>query len=219
MNNIINTNYNTPSIDLPERVLQLLQRSAIEVTDAGRQGLARHLNLIREWNAYASLVSVGDLSDLLNRHVVDALSLAPYVARRPGMYLDIGSGGGFPAIPLKCLLPELPLVLVERSSKKVGFLRKVVGRLGLGSVTLIQGEFPGCLPKGLDVTCITARAVERPEVLTRALAKWIPDTCTFLCQSEMGSEFGDMFHVERVEDAWTSEHLRRGPLELVRRSV
>ena len=86
------------------------------------QRVQGHLSLVRQWNPMLSLVSEGDVAFLEERHLIDSLSLIPYVVRHCGQeggLLDIGSGGGFPAIPIKCLLPGIPMVLVEHSLKNI----------------------------------------------------------------------------------------------------
>ncbi len=184
--------------------------------------LARHLELLREWNAVASVVSLGDLDRLVENHVADALSLGGVIRRccgESGWLLDVGSGGGFPVIPLKVLLPGLRVTLVERSLKKVGFLRQVVGELGLTGVEIVPGEFPGVV-RGLRPDAITARAVELPKKVWKGLRGYVEGGSVFLWQGGAGleAEFA-MFHVEQVEDAWAVSGLRRGRLSLVRRAA
>lgn len=181
---------------------------------------ARHAALVREWNAVASLVSLGDAAQLDTVHLPDALSLAGILVRlglEKGPLLDIGTGGGYPAIPIKIALPALSVTLVERSVKKVGFLRKVVAALGLQGVEIIHGEFPGVMGDKAAAV-VTARAVEAPSKVQRALAGWMPVGGVFLCQSGRPAGFGeDMFHVEHWEDDWTAAGMRRGELYIVRR--
>lgn len=180
--------------------------------------LARYTALICEWNAFASLVSVGDEQKIEGVHIPDALSLVPWVARFGGAgLLDIGSGGGFPAIPIKIVLPALRLCLVERSTKKVGFLRRVLGALGLREVSMVQGAFPQVHPEGVW-GLVTARAVEQPEKLWPLVGRYLQQQCpagAVLCQSAAES-VPEMFHVEPIVDSWTESGLRRGNLALLR---
>lgn len=184
--------------------------------------LEAYLALVREWNAFASLVSAGDLGARLEAHVLDSLSIAAYVAegcRDGGVWLDVGSGGGFPAIPVKAALPDTRVRLVERSAKKVGFLRQAAARLDLQGVTIVQGAFPEAGGEG-GVAVVTSRAVENPERVGKALAARLPEGAVYLCQRERAPERldGPMFHVERVRDAWDARGLRRGPLWRIRRA-
>ena len=189
--------------------------------EPGKEALQRvqgHLSLVRQWNPMISLVSEGDVAFLEERHLIDSLSLIPYVVRHcghEGGLLDIGSGGGFPAIPIKCLLPEIPMVLVERSMRKAGFLQRVAATLGLKGIEIIHGSFPEAVPK-VDARCITARAVERPRHFHPSLLKRMPQRCAFLCQGELTPLPSlKTFHVEHVEDAWRQAALRRGELYII----
>jgi len=77
--------------------------------------IVRHAELVREWNKFVSLVSRRDADRLLERHIVDSLSLVPVVdhlGSDRGVLLDIGSGGGYPAIPLKIARPEMEIVVI-----------------------------------------------------------------------------------------------------------
>ena len=182
--------------------------------------LAAYLTLIEQWNGYASLVSRADLASLVGIHLADSLSLVPVVRRTcrdDGFLLDIGSGGGFPAIPVKVTIPGLRVALIERSERKVGFLRKVVGALGLSGVTVVHGEFPQCA-REMKPDVITARAVERPKQILKSILGCMPDGCSFLCQSRVDVRgLGEKFHVEHVQDEWTERGYRRGDLNILSR--
>lgn len=208
---------NNPSIN------QLLAESGLILAPDTQQRIERYLELIREWNPVASLVSQGDQERLFDTHVVDSFSLAPVVLAKTGglvPLIDIGSGAGFPAIPIKLLLPQIPVTLVERSSKKAGFLRKAIAALHLDRVTLLHDEFPRAAAHWPQPPyLITARAVETPPKIMRHLADLLSPECDFLCQFDAPETVfrPEMFHVERWEDAWTHAGYRRGPLHLVRR--
>lgn len=196
----------------------LLAEEGFTWDEPQRALVTRHQALIREWNEYASLVSMGDLERLEERHVVDALGLGGVIRRVAGdsaTLLDVGSGGGFPVIPLKVLMPGLAVTLVERSAKKVGFLRQVVGDLGLVGVEVVHGEFPGAVAASRPAV-ITARAVEVPKKVFKGLKSFLAGGSVFLWQ---GGTFPPgvegMFHVEQVEDAWSRAGLRRGRLAVV----
>jgi len=196
---------------------RLLGKEGIELTEKMDNQLHAYLHLIRDWNSFASLVSQKDLELLEKVHVPDSLSLAPLIRRLgegPLHLLDIGSGGGFPAIPLKIVLPELEVEMVERGARKVGFIEKVAGSLHLGSVQVVQGNFPE-----VEVGCpqvVTARAVEKPGKLLPHLLDLLPVGGIFLCQTVL-PQLDARFHVERVLDDWTAGGLRRGDLHVIRR--
>lgn len=205
---------------IDDAVRKLLESAGLHVDATVEDRFRCHLDLIRLWNDRVSLVSQGDLVRLVDNHLVDALSLAFLVKSAcgdTGLLLDIGGGGGFPAIPLKILLPDLPVCLVERSQKKSDFLRGVVRELALEKVEVRFGEFPH-QAGNVRPAAITARAVEKAEKVRRAVYRFMPAGCTFLCQSsDPQGEVSHMFHVEHVVDDWKRLGLRRGNLWLVRR--
>jgi len=200
--------------------LELLAKDGIAFPTGTARAISRHTDLVVEWNPFASLVSSRDAGRLATAHVLDSLSLAPVIVRRGysgGRLLDIGSGGGFPALPLKLVLPELRVVLVERSGRKATFLRKVLATLKISDVEVLRGGFPECAP-GETGDLVTARAVEKPEAIMASLLKAVRPGGMFLCQSGDPTDLvGPGFHVEREENEWHSRGLRRGELHCVTR--
>jgi len=190
--------------------------------------LEAHCALIRDWNGLCSLVSAGDVDLLWERHVLDSLRVASCLRKLGGdtrSLLDVGSGGGYPGIVLKIAIPELAVTLVERSSKKVGFLRRVIGTLGLTGVDVVCGEFPRAV-ENVDASILTARAVEDPKKVAKGIVRWLRPGRTFLCQTRVVAElFSRSFHVEHVEKRFHVEHIQddttpsefhRGALYLIR---
>jgi 16S rRNA (guanine527-N7)-methyltransferase len=90
------------------------------------------------WNEKMNLVSVRTPQEIIIKHFVDSLTPLPYIACPAGSLLDIGSGGGFPGIPLKIALPALSVSLLEASRKKSSFLKHVIRRLSLPQAAVIH---------------------------------------------------------------------------------
>ncbi len=111
--------------------------------DAAQLGLfGRYLAGLRDWNRRLNLTSAAALADAERTHFLDALALAPYLRELPvsAGLVDIGSGAGFPGIPLKLAMPGIELALVEATAKKVEFLRWLVGELSLTGVAVHGGR-------------------------------------------------------------------------------
>ena len=96
-----------------------------------------------DWNQRVNLTSITDYEEVQIKHFLDSLTVVPGMkqsAERDLSLMDVGSGAGLPGIPLKILLPDVKLVLLEATAKKADFLRHLVGKLGLGDVDVAVGR-------------------------------------------------------------------------------
>jgi 16S rRNA (guanine527-N7)-methyltransferase len=99
------------------------------------------------WNSKMNLVSLQSDLDLPVRHFIDSLTLLPYLPAVPVSVLDIGSGAGFPAIPIKIVRTDLHMTLLEASRKKSSFLKEVVRKLGLQGISVLNSRLEELLRK------------------------------------------------------------------------
>ena len=100
-------------------------------------GILHYLNLWEKWNQKVNLTSEKDSLAFLQKHFFDSLQFCR-VVEASHKTLDIGSGGGFPGLPLKLVYPQLNIVLVESQRKRANFLRQVVYELGLQGIDVLQ---------------------------------------------------------------------------------
>ena len=104
-----------------------------------RERFARLDPLYREWNARINVVSRKDIDSLYKHHVLHSLALARLIELRPGArVLDLGTGGGFPGVPLAILYPEVEWTLIDGTNKKLAVVREVAEALGLDNVTVVH---------------------------------------------------------------------------------
>ncbi len=118
-----------------------------------RTRLLDYLELLERWNRSFNLTAVRDQADMVTRHLLDALSIAPYVTG--GSLLDIGSGAGLPGLVLAICNPGHPVRLLDSNGKKARFLREAVRQLGLQHVSVEQQRVEQATGQ---YDCITARA-------------------------------------------------------------
>jgi 16S rRNA (guanine527-N7)-methyltransferase len=96
-----------------------------------------YLDELLLWNRRYNLVATEDPGEIIVRHVLDSLAPIPRLPRREGRMLDIGSGAGFPGIPLKIALPALEILLLEASRKKSSFLKRALAILGREGIDVL----------------------------------------------------------------------------------
>ncbi len=98
-----------------------------------------YLRELKAWNRKINLTSIEEDREIAVRHFLDSLTVCGFI--RPGeRLLDIGSGGGFPGIPVKIAMPEVDVVLLDSVSKKVHFMRHIIRTLGLERIEAVSGR-------------------------------------------------------------------------------
>jgi 16S rRNA (guanine527-N7)-methyltransferase len=132
------------------------RKLGIELVDSQADRLLAHLDLLDEWNARMNLTAIRDRPSQITKHLLDSLSVQPYL--RGQRTADVGSGAGFPGIPLAVIEPHRHFSLIESTGKKCRFLEHVRDTLGLANVEVVQTRAESYQP-GLRFDTVIARAV------------------------------------------------------------
>lgn len=151
----------TQAIPLQDaQVVRELRAYGIEA-DARLCGRIRdYLALLLRWNEKIALTTVGDPLDILRFHFGESLFAASVVPVEIGRLADVGSGAGFPGMPLAMLNPKLHVVLIESNAKKTAFLAEVARHLELSNVEILKARTEDIDRAGTpDLAFVTARAV------------------------------------------------------------
>lgn len=149
----------TQSLDaasIQKRAMELL---AMELTEDQAQKLSRFADLLIKWNASYNLTSITSPKDVLDLHLVDSLALAKCssdLLDGSKTVLDVGSGGGLPAIPLAIVRPELEITMVDAVQKKTIFQRQAISMLRLKNIKAEHTRVEQIKDRTFDV--ITSRA-------------------------------------------------------------
>lgn len=162
--------------------------------DLGEKELAlfeSYLDFLLERNESVNLTAVRDRDGVAARHFLDSLSVVPRIPAGSRTVADIGSGAGFPGVPVKIARPELDVTLVESVAKKADFLIELAKRLGLGNVRVanVRAEELGNDPtfrESFDV--VLARAVASLPVLAEYALPLAKVGGLFIAQKSAGSD-------------------------------
>ena len=156
--------------------MQIVSHYFPHITDTQRERFEALDGLYRRWNARINVVSRKDIDALAEHHVLHSLGIAKAYDFREGMrVMDLGTGGGFPGIPLAILHPEVHFHLIDSIGKKINVCNEVIRALALDNVTTewtraeqVRGRFD----------CVVSRAVASLDRLVR----WTrPLSSTLLC--------------------------------------
>lgn len=115
-----------------------LSKLNLSLPPEAREKLLAHLFLLAKWNKAYNLTAINNQRDMLGLHVFDSLSIVSFI--QGPKVLDVGSGAGFPGIPLAIALPEYEFVLLDSNRKKTTFLTHVALTLGLKNVKIVHSR-------------------------------------------------------------------------------
>ena len=124
----------------------------------------RYLDLLLEWNEKFNLTAITDKDEIEEKHFIDSIELVKYFDVKNKTLLDVGSGAGFPGIPLAIVEPTLKVTLLESNGKRVSFLHEAIKVLDLKNVDIIQGRVEE-LGTREKYDFVTARAVKELNIL------------------------------------------------------
>nr|WP_247686992.1 16S rRNA (guanine(527)-N(7))-methyltransferase RsmG [Pseudoalteromonas luteoviolacea] len=150
----------------------MLAETEISLTENQKQQLVDYVGLLDKWNKAYNLTSVRDPKEMMVKHILDSLVVAPHLNGKH--YIDVGTGPGLPGIVLAIALPDTEFVLLDSLGKRVRFLTQVKHALGLKNVTPVQSRVEEYQP-----------SVKLDGVLSRAFASLqdMVQWCTHLIDS------------------------------------
>ncbi len=151
---------------------ELLKKEAekinVMLTEKQLNQFVLYYQLLMEWNQKMNLTAITEPEEVVQKHFVDSLTCLETGLLKSGKLIDVGTGAGFPSIPLKIVCPTLEMVLLDSLQKRLTFLEEVIDQLGLEGVSLVhaRAEDGGQNPKLREQFDIAiARAVAPMNVL------------------------------------------------------
>ena len=142
-------------MDNRQKLQSGLKEMGLDLSGGQLDKLLAYVEMLKKWNKTYNLTALRDESQIISHHLLDSLTLPPYLEGAQTM-LDVGSGGGQPGIPAAVCRPDLQITLLDANTKKTSFLQQAAIELELKNVRVVSGRVEAV--QGLRADVITSRA-------------------------------------------------------------
>ena len=142
-------------MDNRQKLQSGLKEMGFDLSGEQQDKLLAYVEMLKKWNKTYNLTALRDESQIISHHLLDSLTLPPYLEGAQTM-LDVGSGGGQPGIPAAVCRPDLQITLLDANTKKTSFLQQAAIELELKNVHVVSGRVEAV--QGLRADVITSRA-------------------------------------------------------------
>lgn len=120
-----------------------LKELNIDITEKQKEQFLKYYELLNQWNAVMNLTAITEFDEVMKKHFIDSVSLIkalPDIKEKAYSVIDVGTGAGFPGIPLKIVFPQIKVVLLDSLNKRVSFLKEVIENLELINIEAFHGR-------------------------------------------------------------------------------
>ena len=148
-----------PEVLSAETIRRALAQFEIEVSQQQVIYIQQYMKLLLSWNDKINLTAIRDPLEILNRHFCESMYAAVAVPLEDGRLADVGSGAGFPGMPLKILRPQLHVFLVESNIKKATFLTEVLRNIELPDTKVLVSRYEDLGEELAPLDFVCSRAV------------------------------------------------------------
>ena len=124
-----------------KELIALLEQLNIDHAEEKSKQLEQYMDGVLEWNEKVNLTAITDRDEFVQKHLIDSLLCAETLAfTESSSICDVGTGGGFPGVPLAVCYPEKEFVLMDSLGKRVRIVQQLTGELGIGNITAVHGR-------------------------------------------------------------------------------
>lgn len=127
-----------------DRLINSLKQLDIEISDKQLEQFNKYYELLILWNEKMNLTSITDKNEVIDKHFVDSIMLYKYSDISNSKIIDVGTGAGFPGIPLKIMCPSCKITLLDSLAKRLNFLNEVISELALEDIVTVHGRAEDC---------------------------------------------------------------------------
>lgn len=149
----------SPAVPSPDTIRRALSEFQLTVSDLQVQQIQQYMAILLAWNDKINLTAIRDPLEILYRHFCESMFAASAVPVEKGRLADVGSGAGFPGLPLKIIRPELQVFLIESNIKKATFLAEAIREMGLAGAKVLVSRYEELGEEIAPLDFVCSRAV------------------------------------------------------------
>ncbi len=169
--------------DFSRKIIEYANNINVELTQDQIELFYNYMNLLLEWNTKMNLTAITDENDIILKHFIDSIIINKYIEEK-NKIMDIGTGAGFPGIPLKILNEEKDFILIDSLNKRINFLIEVKEKLSLRNLALIHSRVED-LGKNNNyrekVDVVVSRAVANLRILVEYMIPFVRKNGICIC--------------------------------------
>ncbi len=190
-----NTWSKSEASELGDRIDKALESLDLDLPSGSGDRLSLLLDELERWNRKVNLTAIRDRAEMISAHLLDSLVAAPLLNGRT--VLDIGTGAGFPGLPLAVARPDVEFELLDSNNKKIQFVQHAAGLLGLDNVRTVWSRTENYAP-GYRFDTVIARALATVPKLLQIAGQHVGEDGVFIALK--GREFAD--ELEGLASEW-----------------
>ena len=169
--------------EFEKEILENSKEINVIITEDEIKSLYQYMKLMLEWNKIINLTAITDEKEVILKHFIDSISINKYI-KEANKIMDIGTGAGFPGIPLKILNKDIEFILVDSLNKRINFLGEVKKELLLDKIELLHAraeELAKNRKYRESVDIVVSRAVARLRVLAEYMLPFVQENGLCIC--------------------------------------
>lgn len=196
--------------EFEKEIIKNGKKIGLDITEKESKNLYKYMLLMLEWNENVNLTAITEEKEIIYKHFIDSLSVNKYLTNKEKI-MDIGTGAGFPGIPLKIFNEDLNFILVDSLNKRINFLEEVKNELNLNKLELVHARAEE-LAKNKNyrekMDIVVSRAVARLRILAEYMLPFVKKNGICICMKGPNIE-------EEIEESKKSLEILGGKIEKI----
>lgn len=196
--------------EFEKEIIENGKKIGLDIAEKESKNLYKYMLLMLEWNENVNLTAITEEKEIIYKHFIDSLSVNKYLTNKEKI-MDIGTGAGFPGIPLKIFNEDLNFILVDSLNKRINFLEEVKNELNLNKLELVHARAEELAKnknyrENMDI--VVSRAVARLRILAEYMLPFVKKNGICICMKGPNIE-------EEIEESKKSLEILGGKIEKI----